>query len=439
MANNKVELSTGEVLIDLTSDTVTASNLLAGETAHDRSGNSVTGTVNLNNYVLKSGDTMTGTLNLSNANISITGGNLKVNDTSNNTNRVEKANFINAWYSSTGNKTYWGKMTEAGISFGQTTGDIRSSEVTAFTSPKSQLTSTSLKVNTHDLLKLSPHLAQMFATEIPANANLNTESYTEVKTYYCESNATAQSLSSCPVTDAFTMTVESPNQTNYSNDNDHVRYRVRIIKTYVGRQYVQYCYAASGGNSWTYSAWKKIVDGFEDNDNSVGWFKTMGTRPTSLDIPHYYDDRARMRLDLSTSSQTGGVNAVFGEGYVFTFMWDSSARWDSQLYIPDADGKAPAYRTYKPSANAWSDVYRFVTSGQGNYINNSNLNNYTESGFYIVGSGNTNAPESWAAMIVCSAGNTAYGVHQMMFNANGMWIRSYTGSPLAWTTWIRRF
>ena len=64
MANNKVTLSTGEVLIDLTSDTVTASNLLAGETAHDRSGNPVTGTVNLNDYVLKSGDTMTGSLHI---------------------------------------------------------------------------------------------------------------------------------------------------------------------------------------------------------------------------------------------------------------------------------------------------------------------------------------------------------------------------------------
>lgn len=71
MANNKVELSTGEVLIDLTSDTVTASNLLAGETAHNRSGEPVTGTVNLNNYVLKSGDTMTGPLNLTNSNINI--------------------------------------------------------------------------------------------------------------------------------------------------------------------------------------------------------------------------------------------------------------------------------------------------------------------------------------------------------------------------------
>ena len=43
MANNKVVLSDGTVLIDLTSDTVEASYLLAGYTAHDRSGTVITG------------------------------------------------------------------------------------------------------------------------------------------------------------------------------------------------------------------------------------------------------------------------------------------------------------------------------------------------------------------------------------------------------------
>lgn len=43
MANNKVVLSDGTVLIDLTSDTVAASYLLSGYTAHDRSGASITG------------------------------------------------------------------------------------------------------------------------------------------------------------------------------------------------------------------------------------------------------------------------------------------------------------------------------------------------------------------------------------------------------------
>ena len=44
MANSKIVLSTGEVLIDLTNDTVEASKLLAGFTAHGADGEPVTGT-----------------------------------------------------------------------------------------------------------------------------------------------------------------------------------------------------------------------------------------------------------------------------------------------------------------------------------------------------------------------------------------------------------
>ena len=46
MANeyvNKVTLSTGEVLIDLTGDTVTAADILTGKKAHDKSGAPLTG------------------------------------------------------------------------------------------------------------------------------------------------------------------------------------------------------------------------------------------------------------------------------------------------------------------------------------------------------------------------------------------------------------
>lgn len=44
MANSKVVLSSGEVLIDLTSDTVEADKLLKGITAHGKDGEAVTGT-----------------------------------------------------------------------------------------------------------------------------------------------------------------------------------------------------------------------------------------------------------------------------------------------------------------------------------------------------------------------------------------------------------
>lgn len=44
MANNKVQLSDGTVLLDLTGDTVTPETLMAGTTAHDAAGNRIVGT-----------------------------------------------------------------------------------------------------------------------------------------------------------------------------------------------------------------------------------------------------------------------------------------------------------------------------------------------------------------------------------------------------------
>ena len=43
--NNKVQLADGTVLIDLTSDTVTAADILSGVTAHDATGASITGSL----------------------------------------------------------------------------------------------------------------------------------------------------------------------------------------------------------------------------------------------------------------------------------------------------------------------------------------------------------------------------------------------------------
>ena len=45
MANNKVQLSDGTVLLDLTGDTVTPENLLSGATAHNAAGEQISGAV----------------------------------------------------------------------------------------------------------------------------------------------------------------------------------------------------------------------------------------------------------------------------------------------------------------------------------------------------------------------------------------------------------
>lgn len=49
MAVNKVVYG-GDTIIDLTADTVTASSLLSGVTAHDKAGTQVTGTVVIQHY-----------------------------------------------------------------------------------------------------------------------------------------------------------------------------------------------------------------------------------------------------------------------------------------------------------------------------------------------------------------------------------------------------
>ena len=45
MANSKVQLADGTVLLDISTDTVSASKLLTGVTAHDKSGSKITGTL----------------------------------------------------------------------------------------------------------------------------------------------------------------------------------------------------------------------------------------------------------------------------------------------------------------------------------------------------------------------------------------------------------
>lgn len=44
---NKVQLADGTIVMDISGDTVTADKLLAGTTAHDKSGRQITGTFDM--------------------------------------------------------------------------------------------------------------------------------------------------------------------------------------------------------------------------------------------------------------------------------------------------------------------------------------------------------------------------------------------------------
>lgn len=98
-------------------------------------------------------------------------------------------------------------------------------------------------------------------TQIGANVNLNTTTYIKVGRYYCSSNTTVETLLNCPTTKAFMMTVYSPLATTIDNEttNKYV-YRVRKLLTYTGDEYVQYVSSGSTAGSFTYGAWKKILN-----------------------------------------------------------------------------------------------------------------------------------------------------------------------------------
>ena len=55
-------------------------------------------------------------------------------------------------------------------------------------------------------------------------------------------------------------------------------------------------------------------------------------------------------------------------------------------------------------------------------------------GVYSVGGNNSNIPNAanWSVMFVLYSFG---GTHQLIYNANALLIRSYTGAPLAWTAW----
>lgn len=68
---SKVVKSNGDVIMDISGDTVAANNLLVGARAHGSDGEEVNGAVNLNDYVLRAGDTMTGNLTLTNKEVQL--------------------------------------------------------------------------------------------------------------------------------------------------------------------------------------------------------------------------------------------------------------------------------------------------------------------------------------------------------------------------------
>ena len=104
-----------------------------------------------------------------------------------------------------------------------------------------------------DLIRLTRQATQGWATQIPANANLNSVAYCKVGQYYC-SVANAPTLTNCPTTQGFTMFVYTPFQTVYDDEDQNWKYRVREIVDMSGYRYIQQC-NSNGSATWGYTSW----------------------------------------------------------------------------------------------------------------------------------------------------------------------------------------
>ena len=139
-----------------------------------------------------------------------------------------------------------------GIGFG--TQGVGNSNTATFGYDINLIAGKKIKYNgTGDLVRLTRQATQGWATQIPANSNLNTVDFCKVGQYYC-SSANAPTITNCPTTAPFMMYVYTTFQTVYDNENQNWIYRVREIVDNAGYRYVQQC-NSNGSATWGFTSW----------------------------------------------------------------------------------------------------------------------------------------------------------------------------------------
>lgn len=203
---------------------------------------------------------------------------LRLDDTHRNTQKLYRGRSYNMYYNGATNTNY-SYIDEGTLYLCKGAGDLRDSYPTDSSHVLSKLGTNSLVVNTHDLLRMSPHFAQMFATEITGNANLNTTTYLKVGQYYCQ---TTTGFTNSPTGNQFVMEVIAMIRDRYDDESGTAdAYRVRKITDYIGNQFIQYCSKPTNG-SWSYGTWQKIITGAD----SVTELSSTGNITTSTSMAY---------------------------------------------------------------------------------------------------------------------------------------------------------
>lgn len=99
-----------------------------------------------------------------------------------------------------------------------------------------------------------------YGTAIGSSADLNTTTYLGVGNYYCSADNIVNTLTNCPTTHAFMMTVYSPLTPTVDNETtDAWVYRVRKLMTYQCEEFIQYVNSGSTAGTFSYGAWQQIA------------------------------------------------------------------------------------------------------------------------------------------------------------------------------------
>ena len=217
------------------------------------------------------------------------------------------------------------------------------------------------------IIELSAKARRLFQTYEPLiadgktispNVNLNTAMYCDVGRYVCPLSTTPATLVNCPTRNAFYMIVRNATKTDINTSTLTWQYLIREITDVNGNQYTQTAFCGSSAGSWVFGAWYFVNQSLaSEGGNTAQWLKASVGRQSSIDFAHIYDgDKVHSRLDIVTGSLSS--NPFDGDGYALTFMWDTSAEWDTQVFFPSGGGH-PAYR--KKQNSSWGTSIYFIT------------------------------------------------------------------------------
>lgn len=171
------------------------------------------------------------------------------------------------------------------------------------------------KVNDRDMFNEFKAHTQYFATAIPANANLKTNTYLNAGRYVCYQNATAATLSNCPVSTAFNMDVDYPIST-FNTLPSTWAYIQRTITAISGEVWFQYIYL-DGNGDLTWYDWTPLRSGttngnvvrqIETTENSI--YEILFSESTQDGVSHFERTRKYQGLRFNPSNAQFNVRRI---------------------------------------------------------------------------------------------------------------------------------